>query len=1072
MRMLVWIMLSFVALAPARAADTVATGPVPAWVRPVAVPAPAGPASGDVSYLLSDTQLSFEPGKLHSYSETVLRIETPDGLSAGNISLSWRPGLQAITVHRLTIRRDDRVIDVLASGQGFTVLRREANLESAMLDGELTANIQPEGLQVGDIVTVASTITSSDPTYAGHVEHRFDAAYGVALRRQHFSAQWPAALPLRLRQTSGLPIVEPRRQGDLLTAELTVDGLEPAVLPSSAPNRYRRPRLIELSDFRSWSQLAGLFMPLYDRAATLASDSPLQAEIAHIRSSAADPKARAEAALALVQDRVRYVALLMGDGNFVPADATQTWNRRFGDCKAKSALLLAILRGLGIPADPVLVNVDDGDGLDARLPMIGLFNHVIVRTTIDGRSYWLDGTRTGDVRLDQIATPDFGWSLPLVADAVPVRLVPEAPALPLNETRLRIDASKGIALPAPIDIDLILRGDGAYELQASSTAMTPAERERRLRDSWKKNYDYVEVQAVDTAYDPDRREYRLHVKGQARLDWQDGVYWLPDGGLGDSRTDFERDEKEDQTAPFLVTYPYFRQSTLTMLLPPGIVPDEADANVIAGGVHYRRKTSFADNVFTMETSSRSLAPEFPAREGPSAQKAIRALAETHVALRVGNDYRRTPAETEAKLAKKADTAEELVEQGIILLDRSDNETALARFDQAVAMEPRNADALAGRGMARTWLSDLAGAERDFAATEAIQPDHWTLALGRGLLAQLSGRNEEALRYYDHVIEQSPDDVETLGRRAQVNQALRRYPAALRDVERALEAVPDWISLYGLKADLLRLEGSPERAVATVDKMLAAYPDDRDALAEAGRIYELSGKREQALRAYGRALDIKKTSHILTMRSNVRPWNDVEGRSSDLAEALRIDPQDVGAMYYKALLQGRSGDLAGMIATLSAALRIEPGDVTLMTLRAQAKWLSGRKAEARKEFAAARAAATDETDLTGLCWYRAIADIDLPDALADCDAALSKAPTDQNALESRGFALVKLGRYDEAILTYDRALAADSTLTEALLGRAVAWKHKGDQEKADADMAAVMALDRDVVTQFRSYGMVF
>ncbi|KQX26092.1 MULTISPECIES: tetratricopeptide repeat protein [unclassified Sphingomonas] len=178
------------------------------------------------------------------------------------------------------------------------------------------------------------------------------------------------------------------------------------------------------------------------------------------------------------------------------------------------------------------------------------------------------------------------------------------------------------------------------------------------------------------------------------------------------------------------------------------------------------------------------------------------------------------------------------------------------------------------------------------------------------------------------------------------------------------------------------------------------------------------------------------------------------------------------MYYKAILQGRSGDLPGMIATLSAALKIKPGDVPLMTLRAQAKWLSGRKAEARREFAAARAAATDETDLTSLCWYRAIADIDLPEALADCDAALSKAPTDADALESRGFTLVKLGRYDEAILSYDRVLAAQPTLSEALLGRAVAWKHKGDQAKADADMAAVMALDREVVTQYRSYGMVF
>jgi transglutaminase-like putative cysteine protease len=52
--------------------------------------------------------------------------------------------------------------------------------------------------------------------------------------------------------------------------------------------------------------------------------------------------ARAEAALALVQDRVRYVALAMGAGGYVPADAAETWSRRYGDCKGKTALLLVV----------------------------------------------------------------------------------------------------------------------------------------------------------------------------------------------------------------------------------------------------------------------------------------------------------------------------------------------------------------------------------------------------------------------------------------------------------------------------------------------------------------------------------------------------------------------------------------------------------------------------------------------------------------------------------------------------------------------------------------------------------
>ena len=44
--------------------------------------------------------------------------------------------------------------------------------------------------------------------------------------------------------------------------------------------------------------------------------------------------------------------------------AATTWSRRYGDCKGKTALLIALLRGLGIEAEAALVSTDFGDGLD------------------------------------------------------------------------------------------------------------------------------------------------------------------------------------------------------------------------------------------------------------------------------------------------------------------------------------------------------------------------------------------------------------------------------------------------------------------------------------------------------------------------------------------------------------------------------------------------------------------------------------------------------------------------------------------------------------------------------------
>ena len=79
----------------------------------------------------------LEKGKRTFFTESVYRINSPQGLDDGNIKLTWDPASDTVTVHRLTIRRGDQLIDVLKSGQTFTTLRRETNLDAGMLDGQL-----------------------------------------------------------------------------------------------------------------------------------------------------------------------------------------------------------------------------------------------------------------------------------------------------------------------------------------------------------------------------------------------------------------------------------------------------------------------------------------------------------------------------------------------------------------------------------------------------------------------------------------------------------------------------------------------------------------------------------------------------------------------------------------------------------------------------------------------------------------------------------------------------------------------------------------------------------------------
>jgi tetratricopeptide (TPR) repeat protein len=92
------------------------------------------------------------------------------------------------------------------------------------------------------------------------------------------------------------------------------------------------------------------------------------------------------------------------------------------------------------------------------------------------------------------------------------------------------------------------------------------------------------------------------------------------------------------------------------------------------------------------------------------------------------------------------------------------------------------------------------------------------------------------------------------------------------------------------------------------------------------------------------------------------------------------------------------------------------------------------------------------------------------ALADCNAALKIAPRDPDALDSRGFVYLRLGRFDEAIIDYNAALGVRPAFQNALFGRGIAKLRKGDTSGGNADIAAAKAIEAEVAERFSEYGV--
>ena len=89
-----------------------------------------------------------------------------------------------------------------------------------------------------------------------------------------------------------------------------------------------------------------------------------------------------------VATSIRYVGLEFGIDGYKPHNAVETFENKYGDCKDKATLLIALLSSIGVRAEPVLINTAGHSELEIVSPE--QFNHMIVY--LPNKDLYLDPT--------------------------------------------------------------------------------------------------------------------------------------------------------------------------------------------------------------------------------------------------------------------------------------------------------------------------------------------------------------------------------------------------------------------------------------------------------------------------------------------------------------------------------------------------------------------------------------------------------------------------------------------------------------------------------------------------------
>jgi transglutaminase-like putative cysteine protease len=612
-----------------------ATGPAPAWTEAVvpdlATKAPPEQVSEGVQYLLLDEQVRVDANDKTRFRHLASRALNERGLDdVANIEIPFDPSYQKLTLHLINVRRGGQLIAKLPTAQ-IKVLQRESGLESLIYDGTRTAHVFLDDIRVGDVVEYAYSVRGTNPVFGNRLFGGFELQYGVPVARLRTRLWWPTARPVHWTRHNGAEAPQTSSSGEHTLYTWDLHDVPARVTESDAPSWFDPYPGVQWSEFADWGAVSAWALPLYQLPA--APGAKVQAAISQIAAAHATPQERLLAALTYVQSQVRYLGIEVGPGSHAPNPPETVLQRRYGDCKDKTLLTVALLRGLGVQADPALVSTSSRHAIEQHQPSPGSFNHVLVRARIGNRTYWLDPTRSpqkGD--LERLVQADYGRALVVAADSR--ALVPMAGPSARTQRReihATLDASSGVGQPARYIVTTTARGASADSLRATLQEESREKLQKQYLNFYTAYFGSMESTAPYTVFD-DATANEVSVKERYLLSqfWQrsdanhrqEGNIEVPDVG------EYLRQPRSlVRNAPLALAYPVDLTQVTEVKLPQGwtIDPDttlvQDDAFRFERREHWDARTGTLTLTDHYQSLADNVAPERVAAYAAKLEKA-------------------------------------------------------------------------------------------------------------------------------------------------------------------------------------------------------------------------------------------------------------------------------------------------------------------------------------------------------------------------------------------------------------------------------------------------------------------
>jgi len=400
------------------------TGGIPDWVV-VSSAESKTTNKGSIDYILSDTQVNLanqQPQFFYNFSYHVNDVRGVEENS--DLRISFNPDFQTVIFHNARLIRDGKTIQQL-SPDLVRMIDIEPEQTNKIYSGYKQLTLWLKGVAPGDTVDYSYSIIGANPVFAGYTSYFFDLGWSIPVEHLNVRVLTTPETDLHFRLGNTDSKLTENTIGNFKEYQLSIQNTLAILKDGDNPSWEVIYPYLQISDYSSWKELSHWADSLFDFALNEAWSEELMKVAQELRSL--PPKEAIESAIKLAQEQIRYLGVEIADNSHRPHTPSQVYANRYGDCKDKAVLLVALLRHLNIEAAPALVSMQFEQTLDQYLPSHNLFDHAIAWFKFEGKEYWIDATVTHQgQKLENIAQADFGAALLVMKNTSnPVR-IPEA----------------------------------------------------------------------------------------------------------------------------------------------------------------------------------------------------------------------------------------------------------------------------------------------------------------------------------------------------------------------------------------------------------------------------------------------------------------------------------------------------------------------------------------------------------------------------------------------------------------------------------------------------------------------